>query len=184
MKGGIVSTIRINPTDAQSILDVLEKAGVRTAGMSFAAMTALAMSSLLESARRDKIIPEPDPFQYLNRIGPYIKAKHSRKLQVTAVLHNAGATLQAPPIAASIPEPMPEAAVRRVYPATAPATVPEAPVAPVAEVDPEELRWATNRLTELLAKKDSIDAGVPGLQWTDPDTEEFQRVFAIVYPDG
>lgn len=174
MKGGIVTTIRINPKDAQSVLDVLEKAGVRTQGMSFAAMTALAVSSLLEAARQDNVIPEPDPFQYLNRLQPYIKAKHGRKLQVTQVLHNAGATLQAPPVSASLTDWEGEAAAQHASLKTA----------PQADVDPEVLREATNRLTELLAKKDAIDAGVPGLQWTDPDTEEFQKVFAIVYPDG
>ena len=175
MKGGIVSTIRINPKDAQSVLDVLEKAGVRTQGMSFASMVALAMSSLLEAARQDNVIPEPDPFQYLNRLQPYIKAKHGRKLQVTSVLHNAGATLQAPPVSASVPESWPEDAAPRASPESAP---------PAQDVDPEVLREAANRLTELLHKRDAIDAGVPGLQWTDPDTEEYKKVFAIVYPDG
>lgn len=176
MKGGIVTTIRINPKDAQSILDVLEKAGVRTSGMSFAAMTALAVSSLLEAARQDSVIPEPDSFQYLNRLQPYLKAKHGRKLQVTQVLHNAGATLQAPAVSAIIPEPQPEVAVE---PSFSSESAPQAQA-----VDPEELRWASNRLTELLNKKDAVDAGVPGILWDNSDTEEYVKVYAIVYPHG
>lgn len=176
MKGGIVATIRINPEDCQSILDVMEKAGVTTRGMSFAAMASLAMASLLNAARQDKVIPTPDPYQYLNRLQPYIKAKHGRKLEITKVLHNAGATLVAPPVTASVEPLDPEAA---------PSAAVTSQTAPQAQgFSQEEVREASVRLTELLNKKDAVDSGVKDMVWTATDEEEFLKVYAIVYPDG
>lgn len=182
MKAGIVSSIRINPKDCQSILDVLDKAGVYTQGMSFASMVSLALGSLLEAARKDGIIPEPDPFQYLNRLQPYIKAKHARKLEVTKVLHNAGATLQAPPVTASLTEPQAEDAFASAVQLPTTGGGAGAPSAP--EYSDEEIREASSRLTELLHKKDLVDAQAPGATWTDADTAEYVKVFNIVYPDG
>jgi hypothetical protein len=176
MKGGIVATIRINPEDCQSVLDVMEKAGVTTRGMSFAAMASLAMSSLLNAARQDGIIPTPDPFQYLNRLQPYIKAKHGRKLAITEALHNEGARLKAPPITASLTDAEPEAA--------GPSAV-SSQTAPQAQgYSTEEIREAAVRLTELLNLKDAADEGAPGVTWTAQNEEEFLKVYAIVYPDG
>ena len=179
MKAGIVTTIRVNPKDAQSVLDVMEKAGVRTANMSFAQMTALAFQSLLEAARQSGTLPEPDSFQYLNRLQPYIKAKHGMKLEVTKAIGSIGAKLEVPPIPASRPEPEGEAASPQVHPTPAPAVVEPAPV-----YDAEEIRWAGKRLTELLAKKDAVDDGVAGIIWSHSDEEEYLKCFAIVYPDG
>lgn len=180
MKGGIVATIRINPEDCQSILDVMEKAGVTTRGMSFAAMTSLALSSLLNAARQDGIIPTPDPFQYLNRLQPYIKAKHGRKLAITQVLHNEGARLKAPPITEQL-EDLPEEVA--AGPAVTPATAPQAQ-APAPQYSTEEVREAGVRLTELLNLKDAVDSGVPGAAWMPHHEQEFLKVYAIVYPDG
>lgn len=178
MKGGIVATIRINPEDCQSVLDVMEKAGVTTRGMSFAAMASLAMSSLLNAARQDGIIPTPDPYQYLNRLQPYLKAKHGRKLAITQVLHNEGARLKAPPITEQLEDLPDEAAAG---PDVSSATAPQAQASQYSQ---EEVREAGVRLTELLNLKDAVDSGVPGVTWTSTNEEEFLKVYAIVYPDG
>lgn len=176
MRGGIVAAVRVNPKDCQSILDVLQKAGIHTAGMSFAAMTALALQSLLEAARVSGTIPEPDEFQYLNRLQPYIKAKHGRKLEITRVLGDMGANIQAPPVTASLSEP--RSVVADETPVHASRSAPAAPE------DAEAIRMAGSRLTELLAIKDKCEDNVPGFVWTKTHEAEYQECYQILYPDG
>lgn len=181
MKGGIVATIRVNPRDCQSVLDVLEKAGIPTKGMSFAAMTALAFQSLMEAARQSQAIPEPDEFQFLPRLQPYLRAKHGRKLEITKTVMGLGANLRPAPIAASGPEPVGEKAAGS---GVSVENLPAAARAPSASPDDAEaLRFASRRLTELLAKKDAIEDGADMI-WQRSDEEEFQRCYSIVYPEG
>ena len=167
LRAGVVASIRINPKDAQSILDVLEKAGVPTANMSFSAMTALALQSLLESARQSRLIPEPDPFDFLTRVGPYLKTKHSAKLAVTNTLHGMGAALQAPA--------MPPEAVSA--PSVGPGVIPDA----APDIDPEVRRHATTRLTELEHKKDLIEDGVEGIVWSAEDEAEYKKYADLLF---
>ncbi len=47
MRAGLAVTIRVNPKDCQSVLDVMEKLGINTTGQSFSQLVALTFSSLI-----------------------------------------------------------------------------------------------------------------------------------------
>lgn len=174
MKGGMVVTIRVSPKDCQSILDVIDKANIPHVGQSFPAMVSLALGSLLERARLDSVIPEPDEYQYLNRLQPYMKGSRSKKLAVAKTLTGMGANLQAPPLPASRPEPQAQVAGEHA---------PPSPTAPASAYSREELREAGQRLAELIAKREAIDDGADML-WQESDQAEYDKYYAIVYPDG
>lgn len=77
-KEGVVAAIRINPKDCLGVLDLLEATGVSTSEKSFSHMVSLALSSLLEAARKQGFIPvEPDMFLYGARMGRHFR--HSRE---------------------------------------------------------------------------------------------------------
>lgn len=80
MKVGMVSSIRVNPHDCQCILDILRKAGLDPYdGKSWAQCVSLSLSSLIGLALKMKVIEEPDSFQYLNSMAPFLNSKNSRK---------------------------------------------------------------------------------------------------------
>ncbi|HEX6826433.1 MAG TPA: hypothetical protein VF077_08970 [Nitrospiraceae bacterium] len=63
--------LRVNPTDAMSIVDVLDVLGVSKTNLSFAQATKLALSALLESARKEGLIPRREGFEYLTMMRPF-----------------------------------------------------------------------------------------------------------------
>lgn len=162
MRAGKVVRIRVNPEDCQSVLDLCERVGIPTSGMSYAQCVSVALASLLETARAQKILPKPDPFQFLNRMQPFVDTSHHRKkLEVARTIGELGATFHAP-------------AVTRA---------PEARPAPVdSPVSAEQLR-DRSRLTELLQKKDLAEPG-SGVLWSAQDEAEFQELYQRVYPEG
>lgn len=69
MRIGKVVQIRINPSDCQSVLDVVKAAGDNPYdGRSFASCVSAALSSLIGVAKKGGIIEEPDPFLYDDRL--------------------------------------------------------------------------------------------------------------------
>lgn len=169
MRAGKVVRIRVNPTDCLSVLDLCEKVGIPTSGMSYAQCVSVALASLLETARVQKILPKPDPFQFLNRMQPFVDTSHHRKkLEVARTIGELGATFHAPAVQGSVSVP-----VQQVVPQ---------PAKPEAPLSADQMR-ARTRLTELLQKKDmcSPDSGVI---WSVDDESDYQRVYAIVYPEG
>src|SRR5258706_16257049 len=68
---GLVVSIRVNPTDAMSVIDILDRLGITKDNLSFAQATKLALSSLLESARQSDLVPRRDGFEYLDMIKPF-----------------------------------------------------------------------------------------------------------------
>ena len=74
-RGGVVARIRVNPRDCLSILDILQSNGIDIQGMSFSAITSLAMTCMLESLRKGEVIPRNDGFDYNERMGPYLEGK-------------------------------------------------------------------------------------------------------------
>lgn len=171
LKAGRVSRIRVNPKDCQSTLDVMKAAQIDTRSMSFDQQVSLAFSSLLESARKSGLLPEPDPFEYLNRMQPYLgRQRNSQKARLTEQISELGPRLRSPVIYESErPEviPVPAAAVR----------------SDASAEDLEVVRSATNRLTELLAKRDASEDN-PNISWGSSDEEELKRCMQIVYPEG
>jgi hypothetical protein len=137
--------------------------------MSYSQCVSVALSSLLETARVQKILPKPDPFQFLNRMQPFIDTSHHRKkLEVARTIGEMGATFHAPAVE------MPSSVA--VQPFVAQPAKPEAPVSL------EQMR-DRSRLTELLQKKDMAGPG-SGVMWSAQDEEEFQELYRRVYPEG
>jgi hypothetical protein len=85
MKAGMVIQIRVNTEDCQSTLDLMHLLQVNPYdGRSFAQCVSLALSSMLGSYRKSGILPEVDPFQYLNRMGPFIASRNNKKKSLMA----------------------------------------------------------------------------------------------------
>lgn len=141
---------------------MIDVSGLKTEGMSFASMTSLALSSLLETCRKNGLIPTRDGFEFTAMVGPHISNSHKRKVHVTNAIGNIGSAIHVPPI---------------------PATVP----APVTPVQPQEvtteIRQARSRLTELLRKKDIAEDNSDVL-WSSSDETEYQQLYKLVYPEG
>ena len=178
MKAGTVTSIRVNPRDSQSVLDVLDAAGVRRDALSFAQCTSLALSSLLETARQTGLIPEPDEFQYLNRLGPYIgPGKKNKKTKIANALHDMGGKMRAPAVtgqgvqaessrwAENDGSHVNGLAARQASP-------------PQAALSPDELSRHSSRLTELLQLRDDDNS------WNAALEQEYQYVYKLVYPHG
>lgn len=102
MKYGMVAQIRINPEDCQSILDTMGILNIDPYdGRSFAQCVSIALSACLGAYRKAGTLPEVDPYQYLNRMGPFIGARNNkRKVAAADAFYQAGskatATLQQP----------------------------------------------------------------------------------------
>lgn len=175
LKVGIVVRHRVNPKDCQSVLDILDKLGVNYRIMSFSQCVSIAFSSLMETARAQKLIPEPDPFQFSNRLGifssthPEVKA---RKLELTRQIGTMGSKFQPAAL-----QPRETYATMSVVPSY----VEEALQSRQPTAD--EMR-ARSRLTELVAKKEMVEDGAPGVVWQTSDQEEWDRLYPIVYPEG
>lgn len=102
MKYGMVAQIRINPEDCQSILDTMGILNIDPYdGRSFAQCVSIALSACLGAYRKAGTLPEVDPYQYLNRMGPFIGARNNkRKVAAADAFYRAGskatATLEQP----------------------------------------------------------------------------------------
>lgn len=81
MKAGMVTQIRINPGNCQAILDVMAACNIDPYdGRSFAQCVSLSLDALIGMARRAGVIPEEiDPYQYLNRMGPFLNSGNTKK---------------------------------------------------------------------------------------------------------
>lgn len=172
LKAGRVARIRVNPTDCQSVLDIMAATKIDTRAMSFDQQVSLTLSSLLLSARSTGMIPEPDPFQFLPRMAPYMGHKsNSMKARLSAQINDLGPKLRAPVLHEA----------ERPAPSPAPAAAPVATNASAEDL--EMLRSASARLTELLAKKDRAEDD-SGIVWSSSDEAELQQCMKIVYPEG
>lgn len=81
MKAGMVTQIRINPGNCQAILDVMAACNIDPYdGRSFAQCVSLTLDALIGMARKAGVIPgEIDPYQYLNRMGPFLNSGNTKK---------------------------------------------------------------------------------------------------------
>lgn len=170
LRPGNVVTIRINPTDCMSVVDVVKQAGVLTPGMSFASMVSLSLSSVMQTLRDQGIIPERDGFEYLEIVGPYISKQDARKIEISKTLASAGSRIKV----SGLSQPKHEAGP----------THHEEPQAP-AEIKPvsTEQRLAGRRLTELLQKRDLAEHGTDVI-WSSADQKEYDELYKVVYPEG
>ena len=176
---GMVVTIRLNPRDCLSILDLAEKMGYRNPALSFAQLTSTGLGVLLETARQGGMLPEPDEFQYLNRTAGYTSSRGKAKARMANDLLRAGAELRSPVMRPPAEEAQPAQTPNPPMTLAAPSEVRQA----APGVEPEELRYAQQRMTELLTKQDAVQDGIQGITWTDKDQEEFDTYYKLLYPD-
>lgn len=83
-------SLRVNPTDAMAIVDVIDTIGVSKENLSFAQATKIALSTLLESARQQGTIPRREGFEYLEMMKPFEADNYSSraaKLRITKELN-------------------------------------------------------------------------------------------------
>ena len=166
MKAGHVVSIRVNPRDCQSVLDLLDAAGIPRRALTFAQCVSLALGSSLETFRKDGTLPEVDEFEYLNRMQPYL-GRMAKRVRVANTIHSAGG----------------ERRSRTVYRGEEAGTaaqdsIPEsaAPVEATPQVvaaTPEE----TARFTQLLMASDTREM-------TEVEKEEYKILYKKFYPDG
>ena len=183
LNGGRVCRIRVNPSDCLSILDLIEKVGLNTNNMSYDQCVSLALASLLQTARNSNMLPDPDTFQFLNRMQPFMgRGNHKKKLEVTKTVNSLGEAFAAPSVTRSQgnkypwPEQLPPENTERKSFAENYMQHPVVETPPTAE----QLR-DRRRLTELLQKKDMDGQGVV---WGSDDEQEFQEIYQRVYPNG
>lgn len=177
LTGGTTARIRVNPKDCQSVLDLLEHVGLQTGRMSFAQCVSLALASLLETARQQGVLPEPDPFQFSNRMAQFQAA--NPKFRITQDLQQMGfgTRLTAPVLA--------QGGSAEGFGEPAELGEPEHSVADrfsaeggSVEVSQQELQNAKDRLSDLLELREVEET------WNQSLEAEFQQVLKIVYPYG
>ena len=169
MKAGMVVRLRVNPKDCQSVLDLLDRVSIPHDNLSFSQCVSLALASLLETARTYKTLPEPDAFQYMNRMGKFYGRGHAmqgKRLAAANALGNIGEHFQAPQVSIEPARPSEPS-----------------PVAEVAEVTADEMR-DRRRFAELYSKKDMIEAGHRGVLWSAEDEAEYNELYKKIYPEG
>jgi len=168
LKPGLVISMRVNPADCMSVVDVLAKTGLLMEGMSFSGMCSLAFSSLLETVRQQEHIPRRSGFEFTEMVGPFLHGKHAKKVHTAKIIQEMGSDFSAPAL------PTQEATGSALRAATA----------SMSDV-PQDLehKQAARRLTELLQKRDLSDQG-SGVVWQQSDQHEFDQCYRIVYPTG
>lgn len=168
LRGGTVTRIRVNPKDCISVLDVIEAAGIPNNGMSFAQQVSLALASLLESARKAQLIPEPDTFEYLNRMQPYMgNARNGQKAVLSKHLNSMGALVQAPALPQSLP----------------PSTTHHIHAEPVLSDEEQLERKELGRQLQTLLDKQELAERDKSVIWSVADQAEFDRLYGIIYGD-
>ena len=171
LRAGNVVTIRVNPKDCMGVVDVIQKAGIYTPGMSFAQMVSICLSSVLQTLRDSEVIPERDGFEYLNVVGPYISKQSGKKIEVTKTINQLGSKIAVRGLSQPIKQ-VPE--------------LEESPLPAAAYVEPVmtmEQKRAGALLKELDAKRELAEDN-PNVIWQHSDQVEWDRLYKIVYPEG
>lgn len=104
MKPGRTAMIRVNPKDCMGVADVMKLVGMEGRGLSFAASVSVALGALMETARKNNLIPTRTGFEYNELMQIFPPDKSKRKLEAAALVRDLGPQIQMPqlsPIAAS-----------------------------------------------------------------------------------
>lgn len=160
MKPGLVVSIRISPKDCQSIVALMDASGVSRQGQTFSGMASLALSSLLQTARTNGTIAEPDPFNYWNEVGEYHKGR-ARDKDKERIVRAASSKITPPTVN------------------TPSFGVVDTGLSQIGTVLTSDVRQAGIRLKELLVKQENAPNN-----WSAADQQEFDQLYKIVYPEG
>lgn len=174
---GNVVTIRINPRDTMSVIDLVESLGMPMHTLSFPAMASLALSSCLEALRTQGIVPDRTGFEYAERTAGILgTGQNKKKRAATTAILNTGSELKiAPP---PVPSPMFVKDASQIGTAANHAGHTNGSAEEVISL---EMRQARTRLAELNAKKELHDDGHPGISWSASDQREFDKLIKVVY---
>lgn len=188
MRAGNVVSIRVNPTDTLSVIDLMKVLNMPMQTLSFPAMVSLALASSLQALREQGVIPERTGFEYNEMTAGILgTGQNKKKRAATAAIQSTGSELRP-----RLPERSDGLATVRLHP-TATVAVDEAAGqlmfqngTPSSAATPEEVisteqRLARRRLSELNARKEMIEDGVQGLTWSTADQIEFDQLMKEVY---
>lgn len=92
LRYGEVVTARISPEDILSCLDVVEKLGIPTRGMSLSMAIKVALSAVMEGMRANGALPRHEGFDYENRVRPYLGQPRAIKAQYAHAMSKAQAS--------------------------------------------------------------------------------------------
>lgn len=163
LKSGHVISLRVNPTDCMSVVDVVRKAGVYTPGMSFSMMVSLALSSVLQTLRDCEVIPERDGYEFNELMGPHLGKQNKRKYEVTQTIKSIGSDLHVRGLSKPRQEIPQESRGEYIEP----------------ELTAEQRRiWS--RLGELQAKMDLAEQEGSGVVFSAGDMQEFNHLNTLV----
>jgi hypothetical protein len=193
MNVGSVVTIRVNPKDTMSVIDLIQKSGIKAEGMSFPSMVSLALSIGMNTFREHGLVPVRDGFEYNEMTQGILgigQKSSARKRAINQVVQSVGPSM-------GISVPLPEApAAPTGYVKQAGWTPPKQPSLmdrlKRAELtgmalEPEDqavMDVAKEQLSTLAKKKDRIEEEHSGEQWTEKDAADWAKYYPIVYPFG
>lgn len=153
LSAGTVVRIRVNPEDCLSILDLVEKLPIPfKENMSFAQCVSLGLSSLLETARQQGLLPEVDGFQYLERMsrfGSKYNGVHKKKLEFTKTVGQLGSNFKSPTV--------------------------QPPAAEVSTYQPPVVQLSEAQITRINELNEKMDSG----NWTEADQREYDQLSAL-----
>lgn len=167
MRPGKVVSIRLNPKDVMSVIDICEMSRLYVPGMSFAGMTSIAFSAVLQMLRQKGNLPERTGFEYNQLTERYFRDSMSdrgRKLQITDAIQARSTDYD----------------IRAFEPAQPLVTTqhPESFIAKHNE-DSIEYREAMKELTDLTNKMNMVFDDVPGISWTEADKARLSELQQI-----
>jgi hypothetical protein len=88
-KAGVVVSIRLNPLDVMTAIDIADAAGVSHPGMAMSQVVKIAFEAAMQAARATGAVPTRDGFEYDAMVSRFKGVSQSRKRQVTAVMEAA-----------------------------------------------------------------------------------------------
>jgi hypothetical protein len=150
-KTGVVISLRVNSEDCLRVMDFADKCGF--AGLTFPQKVSRTLSGLLEVMEKQGVIPEPDMFQYGNRMQDVIAESSPGGAVARSV--NGRLNFAAP------------------QPAAEPSPV---PATPAGELDPE-FEKRIDRFWALEFKRENADPS-----FSDEEKLEYRELFRFLYP--
>ena len=158
-RSGNVVTLRVNPKDCMSAVDLVRAAGIHTGGMSFSMLISLAFSSAMQTFRDQGIIPDREGWEYGELVAPFIRGEQQRKLVVAKTIATLGSEMPLKGVSGPLQENVRGEATPTLTPAQ------------------------LERFAEINTLKETIEDGGPG-EWSPALEDEWQHYFKIVYPHG
>lgn len=105
MKPGRTAMIRVNPQDCMGVADVMKLVGMEGKGLSFAASVSVALGALMETARKNNLIPTRTGFEYSEVMQIFPMERSKRKLEAAALVRDLGPEIKMPSLSPIVVSP-------------------------------------------------------------------------------